>query len=84
MGYRVAAEIGRVEMFATKKALERHIASTEYALTNLEDRYWSLWIRHELLLKHFGLSEHTTPETRELRAGPKPRRLRRTKNGLPR
>lgn len=61
-------------MFASKKDLKAHIQRTEYALTSLQDRYWSLWHKHELLLKHFGLTEHTTPETKELRTKGGPER----------
>ena len=61
-------------MFATKKELERHIESTQSELRNLQDKYWSLWHKHELLLKHFGLKEHTTPEKKELRTKGGPER----------
>lgn len=54
-------------MFATKKDLNNHFESTRFELSQLQERYWSLWHKHELLLEHFGLSEYTTPETKELR-----------------
>lgn len=53
-------------MFATKKALDNHIDTTKYELKKLQNKYWLLLDKYELLLKHFGLSEHTTPETTEL------------------
>lgn len=54
-------------MFVTKKTLSRHIAFTDVEIKNLNERYWSLWHKHELLLKHLGLTECKIPETTELR-----------------
>ena len=76
-------------MFATKKALNSHIESSNKAIRDLkfsvyEDHYqllldhsrrlFSLLEKYELLLKHFGLTEHTTPETKELRTKGGPER----------
>ena len=61
-------------MLVTKNELARYKERTEYALTSLQDRYWILSERYELLLKHFGLTEHTTPETKELRTNGGPER----------
>ena len=61
-------------MFITKKALDRKLEYAESRLETLEDRYWSLWHKHEMLLKHFGLSEHTTPASVELRTKGGPER----------
>ncbi len=61
-------------MFASKKDLKNHIEWVECELKVLGERYWSLYHKHELLLKHFGLTEHTTPETKELRTKGGPER----------
>lgn len=61
-------------MLATKKDLENHIKATEWEIRQLRDRCWDLWHKHERLLKHFGLTEHTTPETTELRTKGGPER----------
>lgn len=61
-------------MLRTKRDLDSHINWTQYEIKNLQDKYWSLYHKHELLLKHLGLTEHTTPETKELRTKGGPER----------
>lgn len=40
----------------------------EQEIKTLHDRYWSLWHKHERLLKHLGLTEQDVPAKKELRA----------------
>ena len=54
-------------MFTSKKELNTHIKWAEYELKDLREMYWSLWRKHELLLKHFGLEEREIPSRKELR-----------------
>ena len=54
-------------MLVTKKEFELQNKSLQLAIKDLQDRYWSLYHKHELLLDHFGLTEITKPETKELR-----------------
>ena len=61
-------------MLATKKEMERNIHALQGEIRQVRDRNWELWHKYELLLKHFGLTEHTTPETTELRTKGSPER----------
>lgn len=54
-------------MFVTKRELARLDAVMESRFDKLHDKYWELWCKHEILLKHFGLVEVTTPKNTELR-----------------
>ena len=53
-------------MFASRKALNTNIHLTNLRIEELNKRYWALWHRHELLLKHLGLTETVSPEKRQL------------------
>lgn len=61
-------------MFITKKTLDSKLEYAESRLNTLENQYWSLWHKHELLLKHLGLTEHKIPELVELRTKGGPER----------
>ena len=54
-------------MFSTRKKLDALRNSTNYEIKELHDKYWKLLHKHELLLKHLGLTEHKIPESTELR-----------------
>ena len=65
MGYATHTE--RMKMFSTRKKLDALRDSTNYEIKELKEKYWKLWHKHELLLKHLGLTEHKIPESIELR-----------------
>ena len=54
-------------MFITQKDLNTHTNAIFYEIKELQDKYWKLWHKHEVLLKHLGLTEHKIPESTELR-----------------
>lgn len=61
-------------MFASKRDLDRHTHWVEGKIKTLQEKYWVLWHKHETLLKHLGLTEHTVPEKTELRTKGEPER----------
>lgn len=61
-------------MFARKRDLDNHIKWVEYEIKTLQDKYWSLWHKHETLLKHLSLTEHEVPAKMELRTKGGPER----------
>lgn len=45
-------------MFFTEKATKRDVDYLAKELSLMNDKYWSLWNKHERLMKHLGLVEY--------------------------
>jgi hypothetical protein len=61
-------------MFVKKTVFKDQIEYMSRDIKRLEERYWELWHKHEILLSHFGLTEHTIPQKTELRTKGGPER----------
>ena len=55
-------------MFVSRAELERYKEYVETSLNAMDKKYWILRGRHEILLKHLGLSECEIPAKTELRS----------------
>lgn len=54
-------------MFVTKATLDRRLEQRDRDIKALEDRYFALRNKHNLLLAHFGLAEVDIPARTEIR-----------------
>ena len=61
-------------MLVTKKRHDSDMQDVRNQIDTLNNKYRELWHKHEMLLRHFGLLEHTIPAVKELRTKGGPER----------
>lgn len=61
-------------MFVTQRKIDAAIEYMERECRRIDERYWKLYHKHELLLRHLGLVEHEIAAKTELRAKDGPER----------